>query len=96
MSDAVPVLEARNLVKTFGDVGRNIEVLRGVGENGLVASICPKDALGEENDPSYGYNPALEYLAGNHQRALEAAWELVGAGDRQVFQALLDEGHHLV
>jgi ABC-type glutathione transport system ATPase component len=30
MSDAVPVLEARNLVKTFNDVGRNVEVLRGV------------------------------------------------------------------
>ena len=30
MNDGVSVLEARNLVKTFLDVGRNVEVLRGV------------------------------------------------------------------
>ena len=30
VADAVPVLEARSLVKTFRDVGRNVEVLRGV------------------------------------------------------------------
>jgi lipoprotein-releasing system ATP-binding protein len=30
MNDSVAVLEARQLVKTFSDVGRNVEVLRGV------------------------------------------------------------------
>ena len=30
VADAAPVLEARGLVKTFSDVGRNVEVLRGV------------------------------------------------------------------
>ena len=30
MNDAVAVLEARELVKTFSDAGRNVEVLRGV------------------------------------------------------------------
>src|SRR5262245_19319527 len=29
-TDAAPVLEARGLIKTFSDVGRNVEVLRGV------------------------------------------------------------------
>ena len=30
VADGSPVLEARNLVKTFSDVGREVEVLRGV------------------------------------------------------------------
>ena len=30
MNEAVAVLEARELVKTFSDAGRNVEVLRGV------------------------------------------------------------------
>jgi lipoprotein-releasing system ATP-binding protein len=33
VADASSVLEARNLVKTFSDVGRNVEVLRGVELN---------------------------------------------------------------
>ena len=51
---------------------RHLEVLHGVGESGLVASICPKVALGSDaGDPSYGYNPALEYLAGRLSGALQ-------------------------
>jgi len=43
---------------------RELSVLRGVGENGIVASICPKNTqpgpgLAAEADPSYGYNPAV-------------------------------------
>ncbi len=43
---------------------RELAVLRGMGENGIVASICPKHtepALGltPEEDDSYGYNPAI-------------------------------------
>jgi hypothetical protein len=43
---------------------RHLEVLKGVGENAIVASICPKNTqpaagLRPETDPSYGYNPAV-------------------------------------
>ena len=40
---------------------RQLEVLRDFGDNAIVASICPKQAL-DENDPSYGYNPAVDAL----------------------------------
>ncbi len=50
---------------------RHLEVLRGVGENGVVASICPKLAVGDWSDPAYGYNPALDYLAGVIGKGLE-------------------------
>jgi len=47
---------------------RELSVLQGVGENGIVASICPKNtapAAGvlAEADPSYGYNPAIAAMA---------------------------------
>jgi hypothetical protein len=43
---------------------RELGVLEGVGDNGVVASICPKHTapaagLTEEADASYGYNPAV-------------------------------------
>jgi hypothetical protein len=38
---------------------RFLKVLRDYGENSIVASICPKNPVGERNDPSYGYNPAM-------------------------------------
>jgi hypothetical protein len=46
---------------------RHLEVLKAVGDNGVVASICPKNtapAAGLEpaTDPSYGYNPAVASL----------------------------------
>jgi hypothetical protein len=46
---------------------RELEVLRGVGDNGIVASICPKNiapapGLTKPADPSYGYNPAIAAL----------------------------------
>ena len=46
---------------------RELEVLKGVGENGIVASICPKRTtpsagLTPAQDPSYGYNPAIAAL----------------------------------
>ncbi len=42
-------------------------MLRGVGENGIVASICPKHTqpapgLSPEADDAYGYNPAIEAM----------------------------------
>ncbi|HVR18341.1 MAG TPA: hypothetical protein VMS65_01550 [Polyangiaceae bacterium] len=43
---------------------RHLEVLKGVGDNAIVASICPKNVepapgLAPASDPSYGYNPAV-------------------------------------
>jgi hypothetical protein len=43
---------------------RHLEVLKGVGNNGIVASICPKfiepgAGLEPASDPNYGYNPAV-------------------------------------
>jgi hypothetical protein len=42
---------------------RELEVLRGVGEAGIVASICPKNPLRLDTDPAtdpyYGYTPAV-------------------------------------
>jgi hypothetical protein len=47
---------------------RELAVLRGVGENGIVASICPKNikaatGMTPEEDASYGYNPAIAAMA---------------------------------
>jgi len=46
---------------------RTLEVLRGIGDNAIVASICPKNTaaaagLLPEADPSYGYNPAVQAI----------------------------------
>jgi len=46
---------------------RTLEVLRGVGENAIVASICPKNiepraGLTAAADPAFGYNPAIAAL----------------------------------
>jgi hypothetical protein len=46
---------------------RTLEVLQGIGENAIVASICPKytaPALGlkPEEDANYGYNPAMRAI----------------------------------
>ena len=47
---------------------RELSVLRGIGDNGIVASICPKNTqpaagVPPEADPSYGYNPAIAAMA---------------------------------
>lgn len=46
---------------------RALEVLRGIGENAIVASICPKHTQAApgtlpEADPNYGYNPAVQAI----------------------------------
>ncbi|HEY3667116.1 MAG TPA: hypothetical protein VGL19_13995, partial [Polyangiaceae bacterium] len=39
---------------------RELQVLKDLGENAIVASICPKQATGDPtSDPNYGYNPAV-------------------------------------
>jgi hypothetical protein len=50
---------------------RHLEVLRGIGKNGVVASICPKvtDAA-RATDPSYGYTPAIDAIFTTVIRAL--------------------------
>ncbi|MEZ4225432.1 MAG: hypothetical protein R3B13_31055 [Polyangiaceae bacterium] len=40
---------------------RQLEVLRDFGDNAIVASICPKEAV-NAGDPSYGYNPAVDAI----------------------------------
>jgi hypothetical protein len=54
---------------------RTLEVLRGIGENAIVASICPKHTeaaagLVREEDPSYGYNPAVHSIVDVFRRRL--------------------------
>lgn len=40
---------------------RHLEVLKGIGDQAIVASICPKvtRAAAPNDDPNYGYNPAV-------------------------------------
>jgi hypothetical protein len=54
---------------------RTLEVLRAIGENAVVASICPKHTapaagLRPEEDPSYGYNPAVHSIVEVFRRRL--------------------------
>jgi hypothetical protein len=47
---------------------RHLQVLRSLGANGTLASICPKniepvDGVAPEDDPYYGYNPAVQGIA---------------------------------
>ncbi len=48
----------QNYAKAYPGL-RQLEVLRDFGENSIVASICPKNATGDPNDPYYGYSPAV-------------------------------------
>ena len=46
---------------------RELTVLHGIGDNAIVASICPKHTaaatgLSEQADSSYGYNPAVDAM----------------------------------
>lgn len=41
---------------------RQLEVLRGLGDGAIVASICPKLSSGDSSSPSFGYNPAVESI----------------------------------
>jgi hypothetical protein len=52
---------------------RPLEVLKGIGSNAVVASVCPKNvtALGSPaTDPDYGYNPAVGALVDRMKEAL--------------------------
>jgi hypothetical protein len=47
---------------------RELQVLKGIGGRGIVASACPKDL--PTNSPSYGYRPAMNALAGRVSKQL--------------------------
>jgi hypothetical protein len=42
---------------------RHLQVLQGLGDQGIVASACPAKLTGDKNAPDYGYNPAINALA---------------------------------
>ena len=48
---------------------RHLQVLRGFGENAIVASICPKE-VSNMGAPGYGYNPAVAAIINRLKEAL--------------------------
>jgi hypothetical protein len=51
---------------------RYLEVLRGFGDNSIVASICPKNLVGSDaTDPNVGYNPAVGAIVKRLGEALQ-------------------------
>jgi hypothetical protein len=53
---------------------RHLQVLRGLGDNAVVASICPKNIVPNGSaidDPDYGYNPAVGAMIARMKRALD-------------------------
>jgi hypothetical protein len=49
---------------------RLLEVLKGVGDNAIVTSACPKQVVGTYGDPGYGYNPAATAIVDAMARRL--------------------------
>ena len=62
MNSEVPVLEARALVKTFSDVGRNVEVLRGVE-----LSVAKGDRVAIVGTSGSGKTTLLQLIGGLDQ-----------------------------
>ncbi len=52
---------------------RHLAVLKGLSEQGIVASICPKLTVSAnpDSDPSYGYNPAVAAIIDRLKSALK-------------------------
>ncbi len=53
---------------------RHLQVLRGLGDNAVVASICPKNVMADGStlsDPDYGYNPAVSAMVGRLRQSLQ-------------------------
>jgi hypothetical protein len=58
--------------KAFPSV-RQLQVLKGFGDNAAVASICPKNVVAQGDaatDPDYGYNPAIHALVDRFREPL--------------------------
>ena len=52
---------------------RQLQVLKGFGENAIVASVCPKNTqalVSPTQDPNYGYNPAMVAMVDRFKEAL--------------------------
>ena len=49
---------------------RLLQVLRGVGDNAVVASVCARN-VGDESSPDYGYRPAVSALVESVRPALQ-------------------------
>src|SRR5215204_2747061 len=62
MNNAVPVLEARGLVKTFNDAGREVEVLRGVDLN-----VAKGDRIAIIGSSGSGKTTLLQLIGGLDQ-----------------------------
>jgi hypothetical protein len=50
---------------------RFLEVLKDYGANSILASICPKNPVGEGTDPNYGHNPAARAIVNAVRPALK-------------------------
>jgi hypothetical protein len=51
---------------------RQLELLRDFGDNAIVASICPKEAI-DTTSPSFGYSPAVEALVDRFKEVINGA-----------------------
>src|SRR5690606_16164156 len=52
---------------------RILEVLRGIRDKAILASICPKNPVGDSKDSDFGFNPALKALVGPVQNSYRGA-----------------------
>ena len=44
--------------------------VRALGDQGVIASLCPITLKGDKQDPSYGYNPAVKAIVDRLKNAL--------------------------
>lgn len=49
---------------------RELQVLKGIGSQAIVASVCAAVVTGNKTDPAYGYNPAVQTLINRLKEAL--------------------------
>ncbi len=49
---------------------REFQVVRAMGDNGIIASLCPITLAGDPSAPNYGYNPAVIAIVNRLKNAL--------------------------